>query len=135
MQQLYSDQQINEFETSQYATFLKIIESWEDEDIDYGLIFDFDDTISRIRGDGLDPRDSYLDEKIYRAFAAFLRVQKNIVLLSSRGGKDLVRIVEEAQKQSGIVHPPDALKIVFIGSLGWETLDHQEHSHINERFL
>jgi hypothetical protein len=89
--------------------FLRVFETFLEENVDFGIAADFDQNISREgKSRGLDPSSSYIDPVVRQAFQDMRAAGKDIVIISSRGARDIARIV-------GISG------INIIGSLGWET--------------
>jgi hypothetical protein len=91
------------------AQFLRAFETMLKENIDFGIAADFDQNISREgKSQALDPCNSYIDPVARQAFQDIRERGKDVVIISSRGARDIARII-------------DIPGINIIGSLGWET--------------
>ncbi len=114
--------EITPVETSPRQLFLSSVENLLRTGADFGIAADFDQNISRVgSSNGLDPRDSYIDPIVRQAFMDMQTAGKDVVIISSRGARDIARIV-------------DIPGIGIVGTLGWETLDTKGASHIHPRF-
>lgn len=91
---------------------LETVNKYLNEGKAFGIAADFDENIAR--GGTIDP-------EIRQAFIDMVASGKEVVIISSRGAKD----VAERVSIPGVS---------IIGTLGWETLDKNGQSHINERF-
>ncbi len=89
---------------------------------DFGIAADYDHNISKPGPSReLDPRDSTVNPDIRQAFSDMIQAGKEVVIISSRGARDIARIV-------------NVPGVSIVGSLGWETLDADGISHIHPRF-
>ncbi len=89
--------------------FLRAFETLQQENADFGIAADYDQNISREgKSQGLDPTYSYIDPVARQAFHDMRDAGKDVVIISSRGARDIARIV-------------DVPGISIVGSLGWET--------------
>lgn len=87
-----------------------------------GIAADYDHNISKQGpSHGRDPRDSTVNPDIHQAFSDMIQAGTDVVIVSSRGARDIARIV-------------NIPGISIVGSLGWETLDRNGESHIHPRF-
>lgn len=109
-------------EVSSRQRFIDNVETLLKNGGDVGVAADFDQNISRGGlSKGLDPRDREIDPVVRQAFMDMREAGKDVVIISSRGAKDVARIL-------------NIPGIVVVGTLGWETLDAKGVSHIHPRF-
>lgn len=91
---------------------LNTVDNYLEEGKDFGIAADFDENIAR---------DGTIDPEIRQAFIDMVAAGKDVVIISSRGARDVARRVNVAG-------------VSIVGTLGWETLDEGGQSQINERF-
>jgi len=109
-------------ETGTRPAFLEKVETLLKKGGDVAVAADFDENISRPGpSNGRDPRDSQVDPIMRQAMRDVLDTGRDVVIVSSRGARDVARI-------AGL----PGLSVV--GTLGWETLDKEGNSHIHPQF-
>ncbi|MEK7559602.1 MAG: hypothetical protein AAB521_04820 [Patescibacteria group bacterium] len=92
---------------------LKEVDKYLEEGRDFGIAADYDKTIA--------DDSAKINPEIRQAFIDMIASGREVVIISSRGAGDVV-------KKVGIPG------VSVIGTLGWETLDKNGKSHINEKF-
>lgn len=88
------------------------VDSYLKEGRDFGIAADFDENIAR---------SGTIDPEIRQAFIDMIVNGTEVVIISSRGAKDIAQRV-------------DIPGVSIVGTLGWETLDKNGQSRINEKF-
>lgn len=97
-------------QSSDETKFLEQVKNLIETETDIGIAADFDGNITRVPpgSKGLDPREGYVDPEILKAYKKIRQAGVDIVIISSRGARDIARLV-------------NLPSVTIIGSLGWET--------------